>query len=486
MKPATAIQSSPAGAVVPPGFPAGTKRAFDPPAPLALGGVLFLAYLATITIEYLGLAQEIPFLRAFRASTLLAWGTFAAVLVQLGPRILVEFTQSRLMLAFVIFSGITVFWAVVQSFVPTQFRYHWDYFALFLVTLYVVNTPARLKRLALVCAAISIILVVRNLEKLGDVRVGGFRAGYFLGDGNDFAWGLLSLMVFGLFLALGRNGLLLRSVGLGAVVAAVLGVVGSGSRGAGLALAAGVLYYWLAVSRRRILGIVVLAVLVVGVVTLAPGGYLDRMQTIQQYEDDGSAQARITAWKAAYAMAFDFPLGVGAGNFNSAYGRYYMPEGDGWGARRWISAHSVYFKVLGEYGFLGLILWLSILGTTIRDNHRTLRTIRADPARSPISPLWPGFLNFSLVAYAVAGAFLGGVAYPHLFILAGLTLSCRRLVESAMGNGPAEGSGEKQSVATPSAPRGTPTAPEADTSERSTRGGQRAALRLLPKGAGVR
>jgi hypothetical protein len=68
-------------------------------------------------------------------------------------------------------------------------------------------------------------------------------------------------------------------------------------------------------------------------------------------------------------MAFDYPLGVGAGNFNSAYGRFYRGNIDpkAWGAARWISVHSIYFAVLAEYGFLGLFLWLFILWSIFRD-----------------------------------------------------------------------------------------------------------------------
>ena len=77
-------------------------------------------------------------------------------------------------------------------------------------------------------------------------------------------------------------------------------------------------------------------------------------------------------------MALDYPLGVGANNFNSAYGRFYIPaDTSGWAANRWMSTHSCYFKVLAEYGYPGLILFLSILVTTFRDNVRSAQRLRA-------------------------------------------------------------------------------------------------------------
>ena len=72
--------------------------------------------------------------------------------------------------------------------------------------------------------------------------------------------------------------------------------------------------------------------------------------------DRHGALARLEAWGAAIKMSIDYPLGVGAGNFNSAFGRHYIDLSNsrvGWGAQRWISAHRIYFKVLGEFGVLG-------------------------------------------------------------------------------------------------------------------------------------
>ena len=49
------------------------------------------------------------------------------------------------------------------------------------------------------------------------------------------------------------------------------------------------------------------------------------MNTMENYEEDSSAQGRLRAWHAARQMALDYPLGVGANNFSSAYGRFYIP-----------------------------------------------------------------------------------------------------------------------------------------------------------------
>jgi O-antigen ligase len=204
-------------------------------------------------------------------------------------------------------------------------------------------------------------------------------------------------------------------------------VAGTASRGGAIGLGASLLFYWLAMSRRKALGAIAMAAIACGALVLAPTHFVERIQTISHYREDNSAQGRLQAWKASIRMAVDHPLGVGAGNFSSAYGRYYMPRDNAnaltWGAHRWISAHSIYFKVLGEYGVIGLLLFAGIIVRNLRDNATTRRALLAGDGPAGFNPAWPGLLNMSLVAFAACGAFLSGVSQPHLFLLSGLTVA---------------------------------------------------------------
>jgi O-antigen ligase len=159
------------------------------------------------------------------------------------------------------------------------------------------------------------------------------------------------------------------------------------------------------------------------------------MRSVSGYQEDNSAKARLQAWGAAVRMAADHPLGVGAGNFGSAYGRYYRPPEDqgalSWGAGRWLSAHSIYFRILGEYGLPGLVLLISLIWLNIRDNLRAHRTLVAAGKAARISPIWPALLNMSVVGHAVCGIFLGGWASPHIFLLTALTISTSRLAAAS-------------------------------------------------------
>jgi probable O-glycosylation ligase (exosortase A-associated) len=237
----------------------------------------------------------------------------------------------------------------------------------------------------------------------------------------------------------------------------VIGIVGTESRGATLALAACMLLCWATVTKRKLLFAGALLVLVMGVALLAPPAYFERMNTIQNYEADDSAMGRLRAWRAARQMALDYPLGVGASNFNSAYGRFYIPaDTSGWAANRWMSTHSCYFKVLAEYGYLGLLLFLSILFVTFRDNVLSARRLRDAGGAGVFDPEWPLLLNVAMVGYAVCAIFLGGIAYPHIYLLVGLTVATSRLSRQPVAAAGAAAVPASATAAAPAAPRAVP------------------------------
>lgn len=407
----------------------------------------FAGLLAVLVLEYIGFTQEFSVLKALRLSTVAAYGTFLVVLLNGGFVPAASSRQGKLLLALFGLAIMSLAYAVVRSYVPAVLRSHIDYLVLFITTAAVVDRPGRLRALAVVATLVLLVLVVRNVDQLtSGVRVGAFRANVFMGDGNDFAWGLIALTPFPLYLLLGGSGSLLRLLGLAGMATALFAVVGTQSRGATLGIAAAGLYYLVVLSRRRLATILVIGVLVAFSAAVAPESYFGRI-TDTDVSSDSSAQGRIRAWRAATNMALDYPLGVGAGSFNSAYGRFYIEDPDeAFSSRRWISAHSIYFKTLGESGFPGLALLLALLLSIFRENQRSRRFALDHPDQSAVDHRWPAALNFGFTGYVVAGAFLGGLTYPHIYFLAGLTVATRTMT-SARAVEPAATPAEVPSVA---------------------------------------
>ena len=86
-----------------------------------------------------------------------------------------------------------------------------------------------------------------------------------------------------------------------------------------------------------------------------------------------------------------------------------------------MAAHSIYFLVLAEYGFLGAALLLFLLYRNIRQI-LWFQGSAASATDPPLSEWYFTCMNMSVIGYAVCGAFLGGVNYPHLHHLTALTL----------------------------------------------------------------
>lgn len=171
-----------------------------------------------------------------------------------------------------------------------------------------------------------------------------------------------------------------------AIALSVVAVLTSWSRGALLSLSATLVL--LAVLTERRLALVPLAVLgLVFAFDLLPDAWFARMETIADYEQEGSAQGRLAVWRQGWAIALRAPFtGVG-------------PDGYFWAASRdW---HSAYVEVLAEHGFVALGVWLLLLLGTLISLGRCALAGPADVRAAC------GAVLVSLVGYAVGAAFLG-------------------------------------------------------------------------------
>ena len=251
--------------------------------------------------------------------------------------------------------------------------------------------------------------------------------GTFLGDGNDFSLSICIVAPMAIELALASKSRIVRLFWWGALLVLCLAVVASQSRGGTLGLAAVAGYLWLR-SPRKALTMILALVGVAAILAYAPDQYFERMRTISHYEADGSAMGRITAWKAAIQMCIDHPLwGVGAGMFPVSFGTIYRPAEH----IPWLTAHSMYFLLLGELGIPGVLVLLGLILGNLRANRRVMRArdAVAEDKRLGLFPQGPNrmlyLLSASMVGFAVCGAFLSVAYYPHLFVLTALMVSAR-------------------------------------------------------------
>ena len=133
------------------------------------------------------------------------------------------------------------------------------------------------------------------------------------------------------------------------------------------------------------------------------------MNTIREYEAvGGSAMSRIYSWITMWNLAIDRPL-VGGGFRSDAALVYqlYAPVGPQYDifAGQWWVAHSIYFQMLGEHGYVGLLIFLALGVAAWSTARRTIALAKAKPEHAWAGNLARAF-QVSLVGYAVGGMFV--------------------------------------------------------------------------------
>jgi probable O-glycosylation ligase (exosortase A-associated) len=132
------------------------------------------------------------------------------------------------------------------------------------------------------------------------------------------------------------------------------------------------------------------------------------MHTITHYQEDASAMGRINAWWMAWNLAKAHPLfGGGFEIYDAPTFARYAPEPGNIHA-----AHSIYFQVLGEHGFVGLFLFLAIWWFTWRTAN-WIRKHTTPQGENRWAYHLAAMSQVGLVGYFVGGAFLS-LAYFDL------------------------------------------------------------------------
>ncbi len=231
--------------------------------------------------------------------------------------------------------------------------------------------------------------------------VGGFIAG-----NNEIALALVITVPLLYYLHLTSTRPWIRYGMIAAASLTVLAAVASQSRGALVAtLAMTAAFVARSPNRGRV--VIPLLITVVLIAVFMPQTWWDRMASIGTYEADPSAMGRINAWKMAWNIATDRFFGGGFYLESDAiFGRYAPDPFD------IHVAHSIYFQVLGQHGFVGLFLFLGMWFST----WRTARWIAKNAVTKADAAL-ARMIEFSIVGYAAGGAFLNLAYYDGVYYL---------------------------------------------------------------------
>ena len=300
--------------------------------------------------------------------------------------------------------------------------------AMFIVIVNVVRTPLRLKGLMFLGLAVGIVLSAGAINdyRLGRVavaegeRVAGLIGGMF-GNPNDMALHLVVMIPLTVGLLLSTRNPFAKPLYAAGALLMVGGIIASFSRGAFLGLlGAWLVLAWKLGRRKRIVMIVLVAVFIVALVTLAPGEYADRLSTIGSVNRDASSASRRDLLVRSIIIAIYNPVfGVGIGNFHFV-------------SIRELVSHNSYTQVAAEMGLAAAVIYVSFIVVPLR-RLRLIEHATYAARRGERIYYLSVALQASLIAFMI-GSFFGSVAYQFsVYYLVGYAVALRRIYEAQTG-----------------------------------------------------
>ncbi len=286
-----------------------------------------------------------------------------------------------------------------------------------------IRTERQIQALARMCVIGGVIVALSAIVTywLGIDLVEGTRA--YAGSGalanpNDVALILLLPLSLTSVAALSSGSRLQRLSALFAGLVIGWGILVCQSRGAifGMAALCAAIAYHRVKSKPMFLLVALLVLSAVGPAL----DFLERDADGTQSFDDESAQGRIFAWNAGIAMAKAYPLtGVGMGNFAAQY-----PDFTEAVTGLALTAHSIWFLILGEAGWPGLAVFIALVSVCVRDCKRAITAF--GKIGSPTGVMLATGVFAGLISFLVCGSFVSVVYQWPLQVLFILTFTVSR------------------------------------------------------------
>ncbi len=253
------------------------------------------------------------------------------------------------------------------------------------------------------------------LKAAGPVTIQG-PPGTVIADNNHFALALISCIPLMIYFASRARHSFVRIAYWGMVAGNALTVLASMSRGGVLALGA-TAFFVLIRSRNRFKIFITLIPILALAFALMPPEFYERISTIGSYDQDLSVKGRFEAWETAFNVANSRLTGAGFEFYKNAsvWEIFSPPEA----IPR--AAHSIYFQLLGDQGFIGLLLYLFSIGWILYARRLSSVKLTLPDFRDFVDLRRAGVL--SIVSVMIGGASLSLAYWEGFLLLVGM-ISC--------------------------------------------------------------
>ncbi|MEM7310411.1 MAG: putative O-glycosylation ligase, exosortase A system-associated [Planctomycetota bacterium] len=370
------------------------------------------------------------------------WSYYVAILMLVGYMLkpkerwfLVE-VRSLIMVGLVLVIGMGL---IASSPTAEIFTRYIEYIKIVGIALFTTSVVKNREHLRILMWVISLSLGFYGVKTgLWVVVTGGGKVlqgpGGMLADNNDFAMAMAMSVPLLFQIGMTEKREIIRRAFLFSVPMTVIAVGATYSRGGFLSvgLAIGILVWR---SRNRVVGILIGVLIAIVAVLSMPDSYKERLATLRNPQEEGSAAGRLRAWGVATNMAKDNPFfGVGFGQFRQNWLKYCAdPTPQEKVGKAVIVAHSSYFQIWAECGTPALILYLSMLGLSFLSIWRTRRMAKTRYFSSWILS-YATMFEASLAAFVVGSAFLNRAHFDLLYHMVAVILMFEHIAKQEMTN----------------------------------------------------
>lgn len=390
----------------------------------------FLIVLAFVIFSFFRIHEVFPQLYSLRLPQLLAVASIGSLAFNILTKRIELYWRQELSVFVVFFALVTIGVFLSTNRAEAMSSWSGTYVKILIMVLAIswlaqTTNAFKLSIFAIIMAGILVGLIAISNKMSGIGLVEGTRVtigrniGSVLGDPNDLALVLLFPASFALGLVFTKKiGWLPKIFGMIGFAIVLGAIIATQSRGGLLGILAVMgVYGYRRIQNKALfltLGVLALAVLLVaaGVSERASGG-------AHEAGIDESAMGRIHAWNAAINMALTHPLsGVGINNFLSNYFMY----SDFWDGRNH-AVHSTWFGVLAETGFLGFLIFCSMVFVLLRSAIRSVALLDFETMEiaqyNPVASCMAQSVLAGLVGFCTSGTFLTmGFTWPVYILLA--------------------------------------------------------------------
>jgi putative inorganic carbon (hco3(-)) transporter len=180
-------------------------------------------------------------------------------------------------------------------------------------------------------------------------------------------------------------------------------------------------YMWLRSKNKFAFGLV-MGVVALLMIYMTSTAWNQRVATIGDFQQENSAYTRILVWRWVLEFTATHPLGGGFQAFTINHIDFPATATQPATIQFARAYHSIYFEVLGEQGYPGLLMYLTITALTFYKLNRIGKQARAYPELEWVRSL-SGALQSGLAVFLSAGAFVGIAFQPMFWYFIAMSIS---------------------------------------------------------------